>query len=205
MPETRYTVCGLQVGPNQSIERGQFRVAKSPPQHRTAVAASKKLLLVRIARLGQAVFCLRHGWESVGQEDSAAPCAGLQRANSPSIMAPVRKVWKTGSVFSSMESALRLAWKHWGAMSLPTAAGASPLPDDADNRAWWPEIGPPVRSLRLAVREPSRTAVEQGNGSPPAAAGETETRPGQGGRLIRILQPGEVKHVVRFHTSGRRA
>ena len=26
-PETRYTVSGLQVGPNQSIERGQFRVA----------------------------------------------------------------------------------------------------------------------------------------------------------------------------------
>src|ERR1700683_5364723 len=29
MPETRYTVSDLQVGPNQSIERGQFRVAKS--------------------------------------------------------------------------------------------------------------------------------------------------------------------------------
>jgi hypothetical protein len=28
-PETRYTVSGLQVGPNQSLERGQFRVAKS--------------------------------------------------------------------------------------------------------------------------------------------------------------------------------
>ncbi len=33
-PETRYTVSGLQVGPNQSIERGQFRVAKSKVKHK---------------------------------------------------------------------------------------------------------------------------------------------------------------------------
>ncbi len=36
MPETRYTALGLQVGPDQTRERGQFRVANSHTAHGVA-------------------------------------------------------------------------------------------------------------------------------------------------------------------------